>query len=422
MTAPARAADASRAAIDAVWRIESAKVVAVLTRSLGSLDAAEEFAQEALLDALEQWPRTGVPRSPAAWLTTVARRRAIDSWRRADRFGEHVAELAHRLEEEEQDGPEQHALEPLDDEVLRLIFTACHPVLSRASRVALTLRVVGGLSTDEIARAYLVGSATMGQRISRAKRTIADAGVPFEVPDPAEFPVRLGAVLEVLYLVFNEGYSATAGPDVLRPDLCREALRLARIVAGLLPRESEVHALVALMELQGSRFAARVDRSGEPVLLADQDRRRWDRSAIARGRASLERARRLAPELGPYGLQAELAESHAVAPTAADTDWGRIVAVYDRLLAAAPSPVVELNRAVAVAMAGDAAGALAVVDRLAERETLRSWHLIPGVRADLLERLGRGEEASAEFARAAELAGNERTRAVLLARAAVGRR
>ncbi|WP_210509224.1 RNA polymerase sigma factor [Naasia sp. SYSU D00057] len=416
-------AAASRAALDAVWRIESAKVVAVLTRSLGSLDAAEEFAQEALLEAMEQWPRTGVPRNPGAWLTTVARRRAIDAWRRDDRFAARMPDLAAGQDErEERSAPDRRAEEPIRDEVLRLIFTACHPVLPRASRVALTLRVVGGLTTDEIARAYLVSSPTMGQRISRAKRALADAGVPFEVPQADEFPARLGAVLEVLYLVFNEGYAATGGSDLLRVDLAREALRLARVVQALLPREPETHGMVALMELQASRFAARVDRDGQPVLLADQDRSRWDRSAIARGRAALDRARRLGPDLGPYGLQAELAECHAVAATAADTDWGRIVATYDRLLRVTPTPVVALNRAVAVAMAGDPRAALAVVDELASRETLRSYHLVAAVRADLLSRLGREEEARAEFARAAELAGNERVKAQLLARAAAGQR
>jgi predicted RNA polymerase sigma factor len=314
--------------------------------------------------------------------------------------------------------PERQALEPLRDEVLRLIFTACHPVLPRPSRVALTLRVVGGLTTEEIARAHLVPGPTMGQRISRAKRSLADAGVPFEVPGEDEFPARLGAVLEVLYLIFNEGYSASAGADLLRPGLSREALRLARVVAGLLPRESEIHGLVALMELQASRFAARVDSAGEPILLSDQDRGRWDRSAILRGRAALQRARALAPGLGPYALQAELAECHAIAPTAADTDWDRIVAIYGELLRLAPSPVVELNRAVAVAMAGNPADALNVVDELAARETLRGYHLVAGVRADLLARLGRNDEARVEFARAAELAGNARVKAQLLARAA----
>ncbi|BDZ44322.1 RNA polymerase sigma factor [Naasia aerilata] len=410
---------ATQAAIEAVWRIESAKVLGALARTLGGFDEAEEFAQDALVQALEQWPRTGIPRNPAAWLTTVARRRAVDSWRRRVGLDERHAELGHRLEVAEQSGPEQLALEPLHDEVLRLIFVACHPVLARPSRVALTLRMVGGLSTDEIARAFLVPSPTMGQRISRAKRSIAEAGVPFEVPDAAELPGRLGAVLEVIYLIFNEGYSASGGADLLRPDLCREALRLGRVLASLLPRESEVFALVALMELQMSRFAARTDAAGDPVVLPDQDRRRWDRTAIARGREALGRARQLAPELGSYGLQAELAECHAVAVRAEDTDWSRIVRTYDRLFALTPSPVVELNRAVAVAMSGHPEEALAVVDELAARPGFGTFHLVSGVRADLLARLGREQEARAEFLRAAELAGNERVKAMLMARAAV---
>jgi RNA polymerase sigma factor (sigma-70 family) len=410
----------TRAAVEAVWRIEAAKVVAVLTRSLGDLDAAEEAAQDALVQALEQWPETGVPRNPGAWLTTVARRRAVDVWRRRSRLEGHVVELGHALDAEPVEGPEEMAAEPIKDEVLRLMFIACHPVLPRPSRVALTLRLIGGLSTEEIARAYLVPSTTMGQRISRAKGTLSDAGVPFELPEPAEFGARLEAVLEVLYLVFNEGYAASAGADWMRPGLCREALRLGRVLAALLPRESEVHGLLALMELQMSRFAARLDQAGAPVLLPDQDRSRWDRSAIVRGRSELAVARRLAAESGPYLLQAALAECHAVARTADATDWPRIVSIYDELLRRTPSPVIELNRAVAVAMAGDPAAALAVVDALGLRQTLRGHHLVAGVRADLLARLGRESESRAEFARAAVLTANERTKALLLARAALG--
>lgn len=415
---PAPGRDTTRAAVDAVWRIESAKVIGALVHTFRDLDAAEEFAQDALVQALEQWPQAGVPRNPGAWLITVARRRAVDSWRRRVGLDERRSELGRRLEAAEQAGPEELAAEPLQDEVLRLMFVACHPVLSRPARVALTLRMVGGLGTDEIARAFLVPGPTMGQRIARAKRTLSDAGVPFEVPGATELPARLGAVLEVIYLVFNEGYSASGGSDWIRPALCREALRLGRVLAGLLPGEPEVHGLVALMELQMSRFGARTDRSGDPILLPDQDRGRWDRSAIARGREALGRARRLATSLGPYALQAELAECHAVAQRAEDTDWRRIVAIYDELLRVAPSPVVELNRAVAVAMAGNPAAALGIVDGLAARGSFAQYHLVAGVRADLLARVGRDAEARDEFRRAAELAGNQRMKALLLARAA----
>jgi RNA polymerase sigma factor (sigma-70 family) len=413
------AAAAARHAVEAVWRIESAKLIAVLARMVGDVGVAEELAQDALVAALEQWPESGIPRNPAAWLTSVAKRRAIDGWRRQERLGDKYAQLARDLETE--DGLADPALlaeDVIEDDLLRLVFVACHPVLTKPSRVALTLKLLGGLSTEEIARAFLAPSSTIAQRIVRAKRTLSAARVPFEVPDPREFPQRLGSVLEVIYLIFNEGYSATIGDDWMRPSLCQEALRLGRVLAELMPREPEVHGLVALMEFQASRLGARTTATGEPVLLQDQDRARWDRILIRRGVAALERSEKLARGRGPYALQAAIAACHATAPTAADTDWEEIVALYSALAQLTPSAVIELNRAVALSMAYGPEAGLEVVDRLAVEGALSSYHLLPSVRADLLTRLGRTAEARLEFERAAALTGNERERRLLLERAA----
>jgi RNA polymerase sigma factor (sigma-70 family) len=400
-------------AVEAVWRIESARIVATLARMTGDLGLAEDLAQEALLEAVEQWPAAGTPRNPGAWLTAVAKRRAIDGWRRRERLDDRYRAIAHDLAEtSEQDW------EPIGDDVLRLVFTACSPVLSRESQVALTLRVVGGLTTEEIARLLLVPVPTVQARITRAKKALA--GVAFETPDPAEWGARLGGVLGVVYLVFTEGYAATSGTEWMRPDLAAEALRLGRVLAGLVPREPEVHGLVALMELQASRFAARRGPDGEPVLLEDQDRARWDRAQIARGTAALGRADALGRGRGPYALQAAIAEQHAIAPSVAATDWPRIVELYEALGRLGPNPVVELNRAVAVSMAQGPAAGLALVDALAARGVLGSSHLLPSVRGELLLRLGRTAEAREALQQAAALATNERTRAVLLAKAAVG--
>ncbi|NEN04524.1 RNA polymerase sigma factor [Diaminobutyricibacter tongyongensis] len=409
----------ARRAVEAVWRIESAKLIAVLARMVGDVGLAEELAQDALVAALEQWPASGIPRNPAAWLTSVAKRRAIDGWRRQERLGDKYAQLARDLETEDGLGdPALLAEDVIEDDLLRLVFVACHPVLTKPSRVALTLKLLGGLSTDEIARAFLAPSSTIAQRIVRAKRTLSAARVPFEVPDPREFPQRLGSVLEVIYLIFNEGYSATIGDDWMRPSLCQEALRLGRVLAELMPREPEVHGLVALMEFQASRLGARTTATGEPVLLQDQDRARWDRILIRRGVAALERSEQLARGRGPYALQAAIAACHATAPTAADTDWEEIVALYSALAQLTPSAVIELNRAVALSMAYGPEAGLEVVDRLAVEGALSSYHLLPSVRADLLARLGRSAEARLEFERAAALTGNERERALLLGRAA----
>jgi RNA polymerase sigma factor (sigma-70 family) len=397
--------------VDAIWRIESARIVASLAKMTGDVGLAEDLAQEAVLAALEQWPQSGVPRNAGAWLTAVAKRRAIDGWRRSERLDERHRAMAHALAEREDDD-----WQPIDDDVLRLVFTACHPALSRESQVALTLRVVGGLTTEEIARMLLVPVATVQQRIVRAKKTLAAARVPFETPDPAEWGERLGGVLGVVYLVFTEGYAATSGDHWIRTDLANEALRLGRVLAGLLPREPEVHGLVALMELQASRFAARVTPDGSAVLLADQDRARWDRAQIRRGRQALERADAAGRGRGSYGLQAAIAECHAIAPSVEETDWERIVVLYEALGRLAPSPVVELNRAVAVSMATGPATALQIVDRLAEEGVLRGSHLLPSVRGELLARLGRTEEARSELRCAVELAANERERAVLQAK------
>jgi len=394
--------------VSAVWRSEAARLVAGLTRMTQDLGLAEDLAQDALVAALEQWPERGVPDNPGAWLMAVSKRRAIDHFRRAARLRALEPSLAPEPEMPDLDAAVDH----IEDDVLRLMFTACHPVLTTESRVALTLRLVGGLSTREIARAYLSSEATVAQRISRAKRTIAEAGVPFEVPSGPERPERLASVLEVVYLIFNEGYAATSGDDWVRPALSDEALRLGRLLASLAPREPEVHGLLALMQLQASRSAARIGPSGEAVLLRDQDRGRWDRELIAAGLESLRRAGR-----GPYGLQAAIAACHAVAPSVDETDWVRIASLYAELAVVTGSPVVELNRAVAVAQAYGPAAGLEIVDGLREHRALRDYHLLPSVRGELLSSLGRADEARAEYARAAELATNEQERALLRRRA-----
>lgn len=408
-----------RETLDAVWRMEAAKIVATLTRAVGDLGLAEDLAQEALLDALTRWPASGVPRNAGAWLTTVAKRKAIDHWRRQENLDAKYAVLARELAEhvDEAWDPDR-----IDDDVLRLIFIAAHPALSRESQIALTLRMVGGLGTEEIARAFLTSKATMAARITRAKKTLADANAPFEVPPREEYPQRLSAVLSVIYLIYNEGYSASFGQRWIRDELCAEALRLGRVLAALVPDEPEVHGLVALMELQASRFAARTQADGRPILLEDQNRARWDRAQIQRGVAALQRAedarRQRGSGWGPYALQAALAECHAVAPTAADTDWNRIVSIYDALLQIAPSPVVQLNRAVAVAMNSGPAEALTIVDGLTG---LENSYLLPSVRGELLARLGRNAEAATEFERAAALTDNEREREVLADKARAAR-
>jgi RNA polymerase sigma factor (sigma-70 family) len=399
--------------VDAVWRIESARIVATLAKMTGDVGLAEDLAQEAIVDALKQWPESGVPQKAGAWLTAVAKRKAIDGWRRRERLDERYRLLALELEES---GDEEW--QPIDDDVLRLVFTACHAVLSREAQVALTLRIVGGLTTEEIARMLLVPVATVQQRIVRAKKTLAAAKVPFDAPDPNEWSPRLGAVLGVVYLIFTEGYAATTGDRWIRTELANEALRLGRVLEGLLPKEAEVHALVALMEFQASRFAARVARDGSPVLLADQDRTRWDRAQIERGRAALQRADALGRGRANYALQAAIAECHAVAPSVERTDWDRIVLLYEALGRLAPSPIVELNRAVAVSMATGPANALRIVDRLASEGVLRGSYLLPSVRGELLAQLGRIEEARPELRTAARLAANDRERAVLEAKAA----
>jgi RNA polymerase sigma-70 factor (ECF subfamily) len=412
--------DAHRA-IDAVWRIESAKLIAGLTRIVRDVGLAEDLAQDALVAALEQWPESGVPNNPGAWLMAVGKRRAIDVLRRTDRVEDKHEQLARELEAR-QEMAEPDLVDALDDEIgddlLRLVFISCHPILSTEARVALTLRLLGGLTTDEIARAFLASEATVAQRIVRAKRTLADAHVPFEVPRGPDLAARLSSVLEVIYLIFNEGYSATAGDDWMRPALCEDALRLGRILAELLPEEPEVHGLAALMEIQASRMHARTGPSGEPVLLLDQNRARWDQLLIRRGLTALGRAEALGDAPGPYTLQAAIAACHARARTAAETDWQRIVALYGALLRITPSPVVELNRAVAVAMASGPAAGLRLVDTLTAEPSLKAYHLLPSVRGDLLTKLGRFEEARAEFERAASLTRNARERTLLLERAA----
>jgi len=414
-------ASETHSAIEAVWRIESARLIAGLTRLVGDVGLAEDLAQDALLAALERWPESGVPERPGAWLMATAKHRAIDQLRRRSMHERKQGQLGHELEaQHEASLPNLDAAldDPVGDDLLRLIFIACHPVLPTEARVALPLRLLGGLTTPEISRAFLVPEATLAQRIVRAKRTLAEARVPFEVPRREELTDRLSSVLEVIYLIFNEGYSATAGEDWIRPSLCEEAMRLGRILAELAPDEPEVHGLVALMEIQASRLRARVGPAGEPVLLLDQDRGRWDQLLIHRGLAALERARSLGGGLGSYGLQAAIAACHARAPTAEETDWKRIAALYATLARLTPSPVVELNRAVAVAMAEGPAAGLAIADLLLDEPSLRTYHLLPSVRADFLAKLGRIEEARAEYERAASLTRNARERDLLLERAA----
>jgi RNA polymerase sigma factor (sigma-70 family) len=408
-------------AIEAVWRIESARLIAGLARIVGDVGLAEDLAQDALLAALERWPESGVPDNPGAWLMATAKHRAIDQLRRHKLLDRKHAELGHELEARQEAAvPDLDAAidDELGDDLLRLMFTACHPVLSTEARVALTLRLLGGLQTAEIARAFLVPEATIAQRIVRAKRTLAEARVPFEVPRGAERAARLSSVLEVLYLTFNEGYSATAGDNWVRPALCDDALRIGRILAELTPAEPEVHGLVALMEIQASRLRARIGAAGEPILLLDQDRARWDQLLIRRGLAALERSELLGGALGPYALQAAIAACHARARTADETDWTRITALYDALAQLTPSPVVELNRAVAYAMAFGPAAGLEIVDALMSEPALEGYHLLPSVRGDFLAKLGRSDEARAELERAASLTRNARERQLLLERAA----
>jgi RNA polymerase sigma factor (sigma-70 family) len=411
------ASDTHRA-IDAVWRIESAKIIAGLTRIVRDVAIAEELAQDAMVAALEQWPDSGIPDNPGAWLMTAAKHRAIDLLRRRTLIERKHGELGRELEAQELEVPDfaNQLDDDIGDDLLRLVFISCHPVLSTEARVALTLRLLGGLTTDEIARAFLVPEPTIAQRIVRAKRTLSDKKVPFEIPRGADRDERMASVLEVLYLIFNEGYSATAGDDWIRPALCEEALRLGRILAELAPGEPEVHGLVALMEIQASRLRARVTESGEPILLLDQNRARWDQLLIHRGLAALQRAAKIGKRSGPYVLQAEIAACHARAHTAEQTDWPRIASLYDDLAHSTPSPVVELNRAVAHSMAFGPAAGLALIDNLTEESTLRNYHFLPAARGDLLSKLGRFDEAKAEFDRAASLTQNTRERDLLLDR------
>ena len=414
-------ATSTHAAIDAVWRIESAKLIAGLTRIVGDVGLAEDLAQDALVAALERWPESGVPDNPGAWLMATAKHRAIDQLRRRTMLERKHEELGYELEaQQEMAVPDLDAAidDHVGDDVLRLMFMSCHPVLSTEAQVALTLRLLGGLTTDEIARAFLVPEPTVAQRIVRAKRSLSEAQVPFEVPRREELDERLSSVLNVIYLIFNEGYTATAGDDWLRPALCEDALRLGRILAELAPAQSEVHGLVALMELQASRTRARVGPKGEPILLLDQNRGRWDPLLIRRGLTALRRAEQLGGALGPYALQAAIAACHARARTNEETDWARIVALYDALRQLVPSPVVELNRAVAVAMAFGPAAGLELVDKLTSEPALKAYHLLPSVRGDFLKKLGRMGEARSEFERAASMTRNERERALLLDRAA----
>jgi RNA polymerase sigma factor (sigma-70 family) len=411
------AAERPAAAVEAVWRIEAARVVAALVRAFGDVGVAEDAAQDALVAALDQWPRTGVPDNPGAWLLTVARRRGVDTLRRQTTLDRTLQKHGASLAAAEEFVPEARVEPGLDDDVLQLLFLACSPAVPTGGRLALTLRAVAGLTTEEIARAFLVPPTTVGQRIVRAKRALAGTRFAAELPSGAELRRRLDSVLTVVYLLFNEGYVATAGEHWTRPDLCAEALRLARTLAGLAPDDAEVHGLLALLELQTSRLSARTDGTGAPVLLDDQDRSRWDRLSITRGLAALARAERLAGRRGSYTLQAAIAACHARSVRAADTDWARIAALYGELSAGTGSPVVELNRAVAVSRADGAEAGLAIVDLLSRDPRLSNYHLLPAVRGDLLARLGRAEEAAAEFTRAAEATANAREREVLLGRA-----
>jgi len=403
--------------IEAVWRIESARLIAGLARTVRDVGLAEDLAQDALVAALEQWPREGVPANPGAWLTAVARRRYVDGVRREVTFERKVEQIGRDLSETENPMDEIEFDEHVEDDVLRLIFTACHPVLAREARVALTLKMVGGLTTEQIARAFLVSTPTMAARITRAKKALTEANVPFEVPVGDELAARLASVLEVVYLIFNEGYSATSGEAWVRGELCDEAMRLGRMLAALAPSEAETHGLVALMEIQASRIPARTGRNGEIITLLDQDRARWNRLLITHGLTALSRAESLGG-LGPYVIQAALAACHARAPIAEDTDWVRIASLYSVLARLTPSPVIELNRAVAVSMADGPAAALPLVDALLDEPTMRGYHLLPSVRGDLLSKLGRRDEARAEFERAAGMTANERERDLLLTRAA----
>ena len=410
------AATETNRAIEAVWRIESARLIAGLARMVRDVGLAEEMAQDALVAAMEQWPESGVPHNPGAWLMTTAKRRAIDQIRRNQTLERKIAEIGRDLEPQI-DEPELDP-EHIQDDLLRLVFVACHPVLSTEARVALTLRLLGGLTTDEIARAFLVGESTVAQRIVRAKRTLAQKQIPFEVPAAEDLAGRVSSVLEVIYLIFNEGYSATAGDDWMRPGLCEDALRLGRILAGLMPEEPEVHGLVALLELQASRSHARTGPNGEPVLLMDQNRARWDQILIGRGLQALARAQQLAGLRGPYVLQAAIAACHARARTPEETDWQQIAVLYTALAHRTPSPVVELNRAVALSMAFGPEAGLKLVDELVDDPALKDYHLLPSVRGDLLAKLGRRDEARAEFERAAEMTRNTREKALLRGRAA----
>jgi RNA polymerase sigma factor (sigma-70 family) len=407
-------------AIDAVWRIESARLIAGLARIVRDIGRAEELAQDALVAALEQWPESGVPNNPGAWLMATAKHRALDHLRRTKLLERKHAELGHQIESRQNSAVQDMEAafdDDVGDDLLRLVFTACHPVLSAEARVALTLRMLGGLTTEEIARAYLVAEPTIAQRIVRAKRTLADAHIPFEVPRGPELAARLSSVLEVIYLIFNEGYSATAGDDWMRPALCEDALRLGRILAELMPREPEVHGLVALMEIQASRSRARVGPAGQPILLFDQNRALWDQLLIRRGLAALDRAQKVAAITGPYVIQAAIAACHARARTPSETDWPAIVELYEQLARLMPSPIVELNRAVAVSMASGPAAGLELVDALTSESSLQGYHLLPSVRGDLLFKLDRTDEARVEFERAASLTRNTRERDLLVARA-----
>ena len=406
--------------VESIWRMESARIIAGLTRIVRDVGLAEELAQDALVAALEQWPQSGVPDNPGAWLMAAAKHRAIDLWRRNKRLEPKHEELGRELQAQQETAvADLHAAieDEVGDDLLRLVFISCHPVLSSEARVALTLRLLGGLTTDEIARAFLISEPTVAQRIVRAKRTLSEANVPFEIPRKAELASRLASVLEVIYLIFNEGYSATAGGDWMRPALCEEALRLGRILAELAPQEPEVHGLVALMEIQASRSRARVGPSGEPILLLEQNRAQWDHLLIRRGLAALDRAQRLGGAPGWYAIQAAIAACHGRANTAAETDWPRIVTLYEALARLAPSPIVELNRAVAVSMASGPAAGLAIVEALIDEPALVAYHLLPSVRGDLLFKLGRFAEAQTEFERASSLTRNARERELMLNRA-----